>query len=51
MFGNGTDVYAKFHHNLSVQGSMGVLVFHGMTNTFLEDDNSGLIEGAIPSFV
>jgi hypothetical protein len=30
---------AKFHHNPRLHGSMGVLVFHGMTNISLPKDN------------
>jgi hypothetical protein len=28
MVDNGTNIYAKFHHNSRLQGSMGVLVSH-----------------------
>jgi hypothetical protein len=31
MVGNGTNMYAKLHHNPGLQDSMGVLVFHGKT--------------------
>jgi hypothetical protein len=30
--GNGTIMYAKFHHDRRVQGLMGVLVLHRMTS-------------------
>jgi hypothetical protein len=31
MVSNGTNMYAKFHHNPRLQGSKGALVSQGMT--------------------